>query len=145
MHGCCLTFTNTLLYSIIRQYCTPWLVIEQLPILTRRVLPLNSHHLHHYLEASDYKYADEVKRLKQENMQLRRDLADANNRIRELETTQQSTSLFVPSASYTDTEDDFSVEVSVTSSVTTAPTSNVARKGRKRNNPKSKGMIGNSL
>jgi hypothetical protein len=83
-------------------------------------------------EASDYKYADELKRLQQENMQLRRDLADANNRIRELETTQQSTSLFVPSSSYTDTEDDFSVEVSVTSSVTTAPTSNVAEKVEKK-------------
>lgn len=72
------------------------------------------------LAASDYKYAEELKKLKQENMQLRRDLEDANNRIRELEINQCTTSLFMPSSSYADS-DDFSVEVSVTSSTTTVP------------------------
>ena len=66
------------------------------------------------------KYTNEIRRLKQENMQLRRDLEDANNRIRELEGTQRTPSLFMPSSSYADS-DDFSVEVSVTSSMTTVP------------------------
>jgi len=73
--------------------------------------------------ASDYKLASELRRLQQENMQLRRDLDDANNRIRELELKQCSTSLFMPSSSYDADSDDFSVEavLSVTSSTTTVP------------------------
>lgn len=77
---------------------------------------------------SDYNHAEELRRLKQENMQLRRDLEDANNRIRQLEVAQRSTpSLFVPSSSYADSEDDYSVEISVTSSTTTVPMGSLSK------------------
>lgn len=74
-------------------------------------------------EATKANPEDELRRLRQENMQLRRDLIDANLRIRELELGQRSTSLFTPSES---SEDDFSVEISVTSSTTTEQVSNLA-------------------
>jgi hypothetical protein len=78
-----------------------------------------------------------VRRLQQENRQLRQELEDANYRIRELEASQHtgSLALFIPAVSYYDDSDNFSVEIqsvpsvpSVTSSQSTAQTGSGAAK-----------------
>jgi hypothetical protein len=69
---------------------------------------------------------EELRKLQQENRQLRQELVNENYRIRELEGAQRSLALFVPSFSCDESSDNVSIEVqpvvSATSSTSTIPT-----------------------
>ena len=66
---------------------------------------------------------EELRRLQQENRQLRQELKDAHFRIRELEESQRNLALFIPvTPSYYDEFDNYSVEVSLPSVTSSSST-----------------------